>query len=128
MFYKQTLVKLSAGQVIGKITKGWCKRGTIVIETKLRPGRKNMAFCFQCAVLVFSTYMGRDAKEEAFGKHRGNTDFEYFTDVSSFPTYFEDIEFASHFTSFSFAHSRNVVSNIDSKCSHSSASSFAPAF
>ena len=42
-------------------------------------------------------------------------------------TYFADAEFAQKcFASFPFAHSYNIVSNIDSKCFCSNASSFAP--
>ena len=69
--------------------------------------------------------------------HLGNTEETLTLNVSRMfdrlrtqATYFEDAEFASRkqkcFASFPFAHPYNIVSNIDSKCFCSNASSFAP--
>ena len=71
--------------------------------------------------------------------HLGNTEETLTLSVSRmFPhlhtqaTYLEDAEFASWkqkcFASFPFAHTYNIVSNINSKCFCSNVSSFAPTF
>ena len=116
--------------------KGRRKQVNIVAEAKVRPGRKNVFGKFQKHFLLprrrFCVFNICCVGEQT-RNHLENTEetvSRMFPCLHTQATYLEDAEFASRkhkcFASFPFAHSYNIVSNIDSKCFCSNVSLFAP--
>ena len=114
-------------------TREHCYRNKIASTTqKCFWGISKVFAAFKTQIICFQQMLLVGTNEEWFGKHWRNTNFECLPIVSSF-AYPRNIFWRRRIcilvsASFTFAHSCNIMSNIDSKCFSSNVSWFAPAF
>ena len=120
----------------GANKKTLLRKQKCVLDAKNAFGKFHKHFLLPRCKFCLHHLLRGGTNEEWLGNHWRNTDFECFPNVSSFAVPKQHILKAQNlrlgsknvFASFPFAHSCNIVSNIDSRCFCSNVSSFAPTF